>query len=111
MISKDSIRLLLAYSVYMYPTSMGNLYVRISLFTPADGDLEDKAYWLNTILNNANISSGTREISQDSIMWSLYLDIALMLPPFIAGVVNARASVCCFCFHIGLLLNSFIEVM
>ncbi|WP_428133035.1 hypothetical protein [Desulfurococcus sp.] len=34
MISKDSIRLLLAYSVYMYPTSMGNLYVRISLFTP-----------------------------------------------------------------------------
>ncbi|WP_276814157.1 hypothetical protein [Desulfurococcus amylolyticus] len=34
-ISKDSIRLLLAYSVYMYPTSMGNLYVRISLFTPS----------------------------------------------------------------------------
>ncbi|AFL66804.1 Exosortase EpsH-related protein [Desulfurococcus amylolyticus DSM 16532] len=90
-ISKDSTRLLLAYSVYMYPTGMGNLYVRISLFTPADGNLEDKAYWLNTILNNANIPSDTREMPLDSIMWSLYLGIALMLLPIIAGVVNARA--------------------
>jgi hypothetical protein len=90
-ISKGSTRLLLAYSIYTYPTSMGNLYVRISLFTPADGDLEDKAYWLNTILNNVNIPGGTREIPLDSIMWSLYLGIALMLLPIIAGVVNARA--------------------
>ena len=79
--------LLLAYTVYQYPTSTGPLYVRISLFTHASTlDAARKAALLARILEEAKPPS-QKQANLDALAWTAY---AGLLAAIIAPITRIK---------------------
>ena len=81
--------LLLAYTIYQYPTSSGPLYVRISLFTHASTlDMAQKAALLARILEEAKPPS-QKQASLDTLTWTAY---AGLLAAIIAPITRIKIA-------------------
>jgi len=84
--SKGAQRILLTYTVYRYSTELGDIYAKVTLITPLTGkDVGRLVEQMGRILNEATPSR--IEVAADSFTAVLYLGIALMVTPSVAGLL------------------------
>jgi len=84
--SKGAQRILLAYTVYRYSTELGDIYAKVTLITPLTGkDVGRLVEQMGRILNE--VAPSRIEVAADSFTAVLYLGIALMATPSVAGLL------------------------
>jgi len=85
LISKAGQKLLLVYTIVRYPTNIGNLYVKISIFTPvSEKDYQYKAQQITSMLEELNLPTQPSGTTQESITL-LYIGLTLILVSSILG--------------------------
>jgi len=85
--SRGLFRVLLAYTVYRYPTELGDIYAKVTLIAPiTGGDVGKLAEQMGRILNEA--APSRVEVAPVNLTAALNLGITLMVAPSIVGLLT-----------------------
>ncbi len=90
--SKGSQKLLLAYTIIRYKTSGGDLYVKLTVFTPVTGNnYRMKAQSITDLLESINRPSHTPALISNAVT-SIYSGLIILLAASISGILYRLRS-------------------